>query len=294
MHVLVTGIAAFLGAPLARGLITAGYRVTGIRRGNHARLDRLKVDCPAIEVVSADLGEEGAYDALPRDIDAVVHVAATSPNPGTSVARLFRDNVMATRNLIEYAQRRGAHRFVYTSSLSVHGKVRESEIDETTPIVDPDPYGTTKRLAEMLFDDAADGIDTVALRLPGVLGPGAHRHWLARVLDDARAGRDIEIFNPDAAFNNAAYTSDLASFVVRLMEGDWTGFHVMPVAADGTTTIQGAVEQVIRLAGSSSRIVVRPPERAAFTVLSRRAIEEFGYRPQRIEAMLDRYVSDNA
>jgi UDP-glucose 4-epimerase len=294
MHVLITGIAAFLGAPLARGLILAGYRVTGIRRGNHPRVDRLKADCPALEIVEADLSEEGAFDVLPRDIDAVVHLAATSPIPGRGLAQMFDDNVRATRNLIEHATRYGTRRFIYTSSLSVHGSIRESEVTENTPIVDPGPYGTTKRLAEMLFADAADRIDTVALRLPGVLGPGAHRLWLTRTLDDARAGRDIGIYSPEAAFNNAAYTTDLASFVARLLEGDWKGFHVMPVAADGTTTVRGAAETVIRLAGSSSRIVVRPSKRASFTVSSRRAIEEFGYRPLHIEAMLKQFVKDNS
>jgi UDP-glucose 4-epimerase len=294
MHILITGIAAFLGAPLARSLVKAGHSVTGVRRGDHPRVDRLKEDCPALDIVVADLGGEGAFDAFPRDIDAVVHVAATSPMPGVSVAQLFYDNVTATRNLIEYAKRCGARCFVYTSSLSVHGNVGESKIDEATPIGDPDLYGTTKRLAEMLFADVADGIDTVALRLPGVLGPGAHRHWLARMLDDARAGREISIFNPDAVFNNAAYTSNLASFVVRLVEGGWKGFHVMPVAADGATTIRGAAETVIRLVGSSSRIVVGPSERSSFTVSSRRAVEGFGYRPLHIEAMLDQYVKENA
>jgi hypothetical protein len=61
-----------------------------------------------------------------------------------------------------------------------------------------------------------------------------------------------------------------------------------------TTTIRATGEALIRLAGSSSRIVVRPSEHASFTVSSRRAVEEFGYQPLHIEAMLDQYVKENA
>src|SRR5206468_854488 len=107
--------------------------------------------------------------------DAVVHAAALSPAPGVLYRDMLRDNVAATRRLIEHALIAGADKFIFCSSISALGTITAGIVDETTSIRDPDPYGATKVMGETLLSEAACRIAGLSLRLPGVLGPGATR-----------------------------------------------------------------------------------------------------------------------
>src|SRR5207247_6321073 len=119
-------------------------------------------------------GDLGGIRTLQGPFDAVVHTAATSPADGVSAARMARDNVDATLALLDIAEEWQCRAFVLFSSLSVSGKVAGPVLDEPSPIVNPDAYGATKRIGEILLAERAANLPGLALRLPGVIGPGAH------------------------------------------------------------------------------------------------------------------------
>ena len=295
MHVLLTGASSFLGRHLAEYFAHAGVEVTATYRGSDAAIDELRARTRGrgLQVIKLDLADERAGSFLPARIDAVVHVAGVSMATGVSVDDMLACNVTGTRNVLRYALSAGASRLIYMSSLSVHGKIDVTVVDENTSVVDPDIYGMSKYLGERLIATAADRLPSVAVRLPGVLGRGAHRAWLPTLLQCIREGREITIFNPDASFNNAAHVDDLAAFCVNLLDRCWQGFHAMPVGAAGATTVRAAVEQLMAAAGSKVTLAVRPAPQPSFTISSDYAIRSFGYRPMEIGAMLDRYVADS-
>lgn len=294
MHVLLTGGSSFLGHHLTRHLLRAGLRVTATYRTGDARLERLRTLGEALDLVRLDLAEERGFAVLPATVDAVVHVAAVSLMPGVTVDDLLQCNVAGTRNVLGYALAVGATRLIYASSLSVHGRITVPVVDETTPVADPDVYGATKYLGERLLAAAADRLPAVAIRLPGVLGHGAHRAWVPTLLERMRAGQDITIYNPDSPFNNAAHVDDLGWFIGGLLRRYWQGFHALPVAASGTITVREAVERLRAATGSRSAVTVRPAPQPGFTISSERAIQAFGYRPMEIGALLDRYAAEAA
>jgi nucleoside-diphosphate-sugar epimerase len=151
MHVLLTGVSSFLGRHLAEHFVHAGLRVTGTYRGDYPWLEQLRQHGRALELVRLDLANENAFTALPSAIDAVVHVAALSTMPGVSIDGMLGCNVTGTRNVQRYALAAGATRLIYASSLSVHGQIAGPVIDETTPVIDPDLYGSSKYLGERLL-----------------------------------------------------------------------------------------------------------------------------------------------
>jgi nucleoside-diphosphate-sugar epimerase len=165
-------------------------------------------------------------------------------------------------------------------------------VDETTPVRNPDVYGASKYLAERMLAAVADQLPAMAIRLPGVLGAGAHRAWLPVVLEKFRVNQDITIYNADAPFNNAAHVDDLGIFFAQLLHHDWKGFFAFPVGAAGTIPVRGAVERLRAALSSSSKIVTDPAIRPGFAISSDRAMA-FGYRPMHIHAMLDRYVQES-
>jgi hypothetical protein len=66
---------------------------------------------------------------------------------------------------------------------------------ESTPLRDPDAYGMTKRLGELMLAERAPGLSGLAMRLPGVVGPGAQRNWLAVAAGKIKRGEKLRAFN---------------------------------------------------------------------------------------------------
>ncbi len=287
MHVLVTGAGGFIGGHIARDLAGRGFTVTATYR--HTRPILSGVPSAQMDLVQTDLMDP---QGLPTRLDAVVHAAATSAWAGIGVDDMVRDNVLATRMLLDHALAAGATRFVLTSTMSVFGRIASPIVDETTPIINPDAYGISKRLCELMLEEKAGRLPALALRLPGVIGRGARRNFLASTLAKLRRNEPIDAFNPDGLFNNAVHVAELSALVARVLERGWTGFDRLVLAARGETTVRNVIERMAIACGSSSSVTFHPSDRIAFVLSCDRAIESYNYAPGRIENILDRYVAE--
>ncbi|KAB2919038.1 MAG: NAD(P)-dependent oxidoreductase [Hyphomicrobiaceae bacterium] len=288
MRILVTGASGFSGSFVARALARSGRDVVALHRRETPFLTRLSGE-PRVRKHRGDLIDAAT---LPGPFDAVVHVAATSPAPGIDVAQMVRDNVMGTQALIEAAERWAAKAFIFFSSLSLYGEVAAGLVDERTPIVNPDVYGATKHLGELLLAARAERLLCLAIRLPGVLGPGAHRNWLSGVAARLRTGETVRAFHLDAPFNNAAHIADLAALVSRVLERPWTGFDAIVAGARGHISVREAIIRLAKGLGLEARIEQTAAAKPSFTLSSERAISRWGYDPMEIGAMIDRYAED--
>jgi nucleoside-diphosphate-sugar epimerase len=293
MHVLVTGANSFLGGHVVEHLVRRGLAVTGTYRTEGRATERLRALRGQLGLVPVPLADASAFARLPKRIDAVVHVAGVSTMPGVSVGDMLACNVDGARNLIEYAVGADASRLIYASTMSVYGEIVEPVVDETTPIRAPDVYGASKLLAERLFATESHRLPCVAVRLPGVLGRGGHRAWLPTLLEKLQGGRDVTIYGPDNAFNNAAHVEDLSELFLNVLHAEIAGFCAFPVGADGSTTVGALVERMHRLTRSSSVVRVSGEARPGFTISSDYAKLHFGYRPKHILEMIDQYCSES-
>lgn len=288
MRILVTGASGFSGSFVAQELARSGCDVVALHRRETPFLIRLSRE-PRVHKHRGDLVDVAR---LPGPFDAVIHVAAASPAPGIDVAQIVRDNVTGTQALIEAAERWAAKAFIFFSSLSVYGEVAAGLVDERTAIVNPDAYGATKHLGELLLAERAERLPCLAIRLPGVLGPGAHRNWLSGVATRLRTGKTVRAFHLDAPFNNAAHIADLAALVSRVLERPWTGFEAIVVGARGRIPVREAIIRLAKGLGVEARIEEIAAAKPSFTLSSERAISCWGYDPVEIGAMIDRYAAE--
>jgi len=287
VRILVTGVSGFSGSFVARRLARTGHEVVGTYRSNTPFLAR--VANAGIKAVRIELAE-AAY--LPGPFDAVVHVAATSAAPRIDVARIVHDNVTSTAALADAAERWNSRAFVFFSSLSLYGDLAGPVVDESTPIINPEAYGATKHLGELLLAERAEHFPSLALRLPGIIGPGAHRNWMSKVSDKLRAGQVIRAFNLDKPFNNAAHIADIAALIEHVLTHPWRGFDALVLGARGAIPVREAIERLARGLGVSARIEEAPATKSPFMLSSERAICRWGYDPMDIGAMIDRYAKD--
>lgn len=286
MRVLVSGVSGFSGSTVARRLASGGHDVVGTYRRDTDFLTPLH-DVARLELVRADLIDAGK---LAGPFDTIVHSAATSPGPGVDVATLVRDNIDASFALIEAARRWGAGRFIFFSSLSYFGRIEQDVVDEATPVHGPDAYGASKLVVEQRLAELGGAFSSLALRLPGIVGRGAHRHWLASVASRLRAGEPIRAFHLDRPFNNAAHIDDIAALVLAVLAREpWGGFDAAVLGAAGSLTVRETIERLARALGVSAKIEDIAPTNTSFTLSSAHAIARYGYEPMQIGALIDRY-----
>lgn len=134
MKILVTGGAGYLGSVLVPKLLVRGHSVRVLDIG-YFGVDHLRAMRPAVEIVRDDiravLRDPALLDALLKDVEVVVHLAAISNDPSAELnARLTEEvNFESTRDLATVCKARGI-RFVFSSSCSVYGEAA-AEQDET-------------------------------------------------------------------------------------------------------------------------------------------------------------------
>jgi len=189
MRALVTGAEGFIGSALVQAL-RKGHDVIATDRADGdiadpAHLDRI-------------FEQEGPFDI-------VFHLAAVVSGAAEADFEAGRRvNLDATIGLLDRCRaqaRRGdaVVRFVHASSIAVFGTPLPARIDDAT---EPKPtlsYGTHKRVAELLIDDATrrGELDGRSLRLSGVvvrppLANGALSAFNSDVVREPLAGRDYE------------------------------------------------------------------------------------------------------
>jgi dihydroflavonol-4-reductase len=165
-RVLITGATGFIGFELARQLSDLGARPRlMVRRSGRAAL----LSGFDAEPVFADLHSDAGLRRAVAGIDTVFHLAARATFE--RYARLRPSIVDGSTRLMRAAIDAGVRRFVYTSSLFVHG----SQSDPITAATPPRPqldYGRAKWEAEQRLGEMADraGVSFAAIRLPHTYG----------------------------------------------------------------------------------------------------------------------------
>jgi UDP-glucuronate 4-epimerase len=183
--ILVTGVAGFIGAAVAEGLLARGDSVLGLDSLNayydpglkRARLARLE-GRPGFRFRQLDLAGRGALAALDgEEVRSIVHLAAQA-----GVRHSLKDpwsylssNVDGHLEVLEYARRlpRLQH-LVYASSSSVYGGNEKLPASEDDRVHDPlSLYAVTKRTGELMSRCYARlyGLPQTGLRLFTVYGP---------------------------------------------------------------------------------------------------------------------------
>ncbi len=152
------------------------------------------------EVVSCDLADKAAVDALVAGCDAVVHLG------GVSVERPFEEvlegNIKGVFHVYEAARRHGTKRVVFASSNHVIGFHKQTEILDATSQKQPDGnYGLSKSFGEDVAQFYFDryGIESVSIRIGSSFPEPLNRRMMSTWLSyrDLTTLMQKALFTPD-------------------------------------------------------------------------------------------------
>lgn len=233
--VVVTGANGFVGTVVCRALVDRGASVRGVvRRAGTA---------PRLDGVTEVVGEFGDATFAARTVDGADAVV-TTVHPMTSDRDTQQEvGVVDTTTLAEAAAAAGVARLVHVSTAAVYDRAPGvGDVDETSALVadDANDYSVTKRDTDASLA-GVDGITTVLVRPPAILGPGPSSVW--NTLRPA-AFRDEESERhglPDQSFawihvtDLAALIADVATGTIGSSDDPATG----PVAG-GCTVVNAA------------------------------------------------------
>lgn len=174
----VTGGSGFVGVNLVSELTKQGWTVTCLHRAgsNLKYLSRFPV-----RLVLGDLTDAASLErSIPDNVDAVFHVAADTSSWSRRDAAQTATNVIGTRNLVNAARRRGAKRFVLTSTAAAYGRQKSAVSEQTRSTAAHSwiNYERSKWLAEEEVRNAVrGGLSAVIMNPCAVFGPYDTSVW---------------------------------------------------------------------------------------------------------------------
>ena len=181
MKILITGASGFIGSFIVEESLRQGFETWAAVRPTSSK--RYLTDS-RIHFINLNLSSE---DDLVKSLqgmtfDYVVHAAGITKSAHKEA--FFSVNVGGTRNLVQALLRlqMPLKRFIYLSSLSIFGAIREDlPYQEITESDTPQPntaYGVSKLEAEQLLESVKDRLPYVILRPTGVYGPREKDYYM--------------------------------------------------------------------------------------------------------------------
>jgi nucleoside-diphosphate-sugar epimerase len=176
VRVLITGGAGYVGSTLAPLLLAAGHKVRVLDRLSYGGESLLGVWSHSdFEFVHGDVRDRETLRHAVSECEAVVHLAAIVGDPACArepeTARAV--NLDASMALIEESRSARVQRFVFASTCSNYGKMKDPSkfVNEESELQPVSLYAETKVAVEkFLLGSAADGWCPTPLRFATVFG----------------------------------------------------------------------------------------------------------------------------
>lgn len=234
MLVLVTGVAGFIGAHVARALLARGDRVIGIDNLNtyypvvlkQARLEQLIGTAPKFRFAPADFADRAALAAAltGESIDAIVHLGAQAgvrhsiEHPRDYV----HSNLVGQLEILELARHAGVRHLVYASSSSVYGDTATLPLDAEARADRPVSfYAATKRSNEIMAESYAHlyRVPMTGLRFFTVYGPWGRPDMAPwRFAERVLRGEPLPIYNHGRMQRDFTFIDDIVAGVLAALD----------------------------------------------------------------------------
>jgi nucleoside-diphosphate-sugar epimerase len=235
-RLLVTGASGFIGSRLALHLSRFGIDAvfTGRDANDIERARIRELAAAGVKVQLGDLREAEFVAQVMAGRNAVIHLAAAQHESHMSDEHFRSVNVAATRLLLEAARAAGVRRFVYGSTMGIHGSSEDGPITEDSAPKPLNIYTRTKLAAEGVVREFSPHLEIVITRIAETYGPGDLR--LLKLFKAIDRDRFVMIGKGDNC-RQPIYVDDLIrGLLAALMRPTATGEAILLTGNEPMTT----------------------------------------------------------
>lgn len=266
MKILLTGAAGFLGSHLTSKLLDSGHEVIGIDDLSTGSLANLT---DALSNPSFSFIEHDVRIPFAAQVDAILNFAcpASPKNYQLDPVRTIETNFLGIINMLHLAKKNGT-RILQASTSEVYGDPNispqpESYWGNVNPIGIRSCYDEGKRAAETLcFDYKRQyGVDARLVRIFNTYGPNmavGDGRVVSNFIVQALQGSPITIYGDGSQTRSFCFVSDLIDGIYRMLMSEMPFDTPINIGNPGEFSMLELAEKVIRITGSTSKIVFEP------------------------------------
>lgn len=303
MKVLICGGAGYIGSNMTAMMASHGFEPVvfdNLSKGHRAAVQ-------GFEFVKGDLADYQLILKTLKDykIDAVMHFAALI-EVGESVQtplKYYQNNLCNTLNLLWAMEKAGVEKLVFSSTAAVYGIPQKVPITEDAPKNPINPYGETKRAAEIMchYQSCTGKIRYASLRYFNACGAGNkaslgedHRpesHLIPLVIKTAMGRKkQVNIFGSDYAtpdgtcIRDYIHVQDLCrAHLLALEKLDNNSELVYNLGNQRGYSVREVIEAVKQVSGRDFEVIEtdrRAGDTPVLTADARKARDELGWEPE--------------
>ena len=264
-RVLITGVAGFIGSHLAETLLDRGYSIVGV--DNLITGDMANVSHLANKDFLFIKHDVTNYIYVDGPVDYVLHWAS----PASPIDYLehpiptLKVGALGTHKALGLAKAKKAT-FMLASTSEVYGDPLEHPQQESywgnvNPTGPRGVYDEAKRFAEAMTMayHRYHGVDTKIARIFNTYGPRMRVNdgrAVPTFIAQALCNDDITVFGSGTQTRSFCYITDLVDGLIRLMLSDTND--PVNIGNPREMTIEEIATTIVRMTGSTSRIVYQP------------------------------------
>ena len=279
-NVLITGGIGFIGANLARRLITLGAHVTLVDSliptygGNLFNIEDIR---DRVTVNISDVRDPFAMAYLVQGKDYLFNLAGQTSHLD-SMQDPFTDlaiNASAQLSILEACrQYNKGITIAFASTRQLYGKPEYLPVDERHPIRPVDVNGIHKLAGEwyhLLYNNVY-GIKAVALRLTNTYGPGMRTKdarqtflgiWLRNLID----GSPIKVFGDGKQLRDFNFVDDVVDALLLAVSSAKAVGQVYNLGSEEVVSLKDLAQLLVRIHGAGSyELVPFPLDRKAIDI----------------------------
>ena len=223
MKILITGASGFIGSFIVEEALKKGFDTWAAVRKSSSK-EYLKDE--RINFIELNLSSKAQLIEQLRDhdFDYVVHAAGVTKC--LNKQDFHRINTEGTKNLLDaiLELKMPLKRFVFVSSLSIFGAIKEQQpYDEIRETDTPQPnteYGRSKLAAEKYLESLGSRVPYIILRPTGVYGPREKDYYMMAKTIKQHSDFAVGFKRQDITF---VYVTDVVQAIFLALEKGETG-----------------------------------------------------------------------
>jgi nucleoside-diphosphate-sugar epimerase len=209
----------------------------------------------------ADITDRESVGSTLAGVDTIIHLAAHVHHAGVKNAAVSaefeRVNCLGTKTVLEEAVRASVGHIVFVSSVKALGNRSDRPFAEVDVPHPEDPYGATKRRAELILEEAASSgaIGVTIVRIPLVYGPGMRANMLRMFVAVSR--RLPLPFGGVKNQRSLVYVGNAVA-ALRAVAAPTVGFRLFHVTDGTDLSTPGLLRAIGKAMGKPARLVHAP------------------------------------